>query len=124
MPGPIEIDTDPTKALEVSVAEQTHNPELFAYRLWFKQPNETDWTLLAHGDTRKPPPYHHSPGKALAKDTKLLLKIALGGHKNSKYHMIVTFLQDGKICPNGIVSEPGTTSGNGSAVIRQEVTLV
>lgn len=123
MPTAIEIDIDPSRKVEVNIADVSHSPTVFAYRLWFKPPGQSDWQEFAKGDTRTPPPYHHARG-GLPNNTKLLLKIALGSRKKADYHMVVTFLQEGVICANGILTEQGTTSGNGSAVIRREVALV
>jgi len=108
---------DPTRPLAVTV--RIDSPQAVAYRLWFRQPEETDWTAFATGDDQSPNPSTYSVGP-LPRGSVLRYFALISGNPQTAYRLELVVAQGGApLQPPLLVA--GTTDGDGTASEGGEV---
>lgn len=120
MPDIAAVDVDQAQPLHISVAGAS--PHTFAYRFWQQEPGETGWTKITEGHTADATPDECTTGP-LAAGTAISYWIAVSGHPNSAYRVIITLSQNGAAVAGGIITHEGTTSASGGAVVQHQVAL-
>jgi hypothetical protein len=99
------------------------SPHVFAYRMWFRRPDEEEWTEFALGDTEDDVPDHHATGPH-PDGTRIAINVAVGGKPSSTFRFVVTFSQDGAIAQGGTFVESGRTGQNGGGSCKLMIVLV
>ncbi|HSM60885.1 MAG TPA: hypothetical protein VK849_08820 [Longimicrobiales bacterium] len=121
MPDPRPIANDSGSPMDVNVVGET--PHVFAYRIWFRETDDEDWTVIGEGDTEDEIPDHFSTGPH-PDDTRITMITAVGGTVGSTYRFLITFSQDGRMVMGGAITERGRIGDGGTAVRKTEVVLV
>ena len=120
MPDILAVDVDQASALQLSVTGAS--PHVFAYRFWYQEPGATTWTKCGEGHTADETPDSFSVGPLPAGST-VAWWIAVTGHANTPYRVLVSFAQGGATLAGGVVTHEGTTSASGGAVVQHRVAL-
>jgi hypothetical protein len=109
-PAAFSLANDESLPHDVSFVGQS--PHVFAYRMWFRRPDDEEWTEFALGDTDDDVPDHHMTGPH-PDGSRIAINVAVGGKPNSTFRFIVSFSQDGGIVQGGTFVEAGRTGDNG-----------
>ena len=120
MPGKRVAVVDPTRPLQVNVANQS--PHVVAYKIWVKRPN-TDWADVGEGQTADDKPDFHTTGPC-PKGTVLDYWFGIGGNPLTAWSALVTLSQDAHIVEGGLCGETGTTDADGVDLRETEVTFI
>lgn len=98
----------------------SNSPHVVAYRVWKKEPNETDWTKIAEGHTADDVPDHQQFGPFPSGAT-VAYWMAVGGHPNTPYKVATIWGSGGILFQGGHFEETGVVSDAGSRVINRQV---
>ncbi len=120
MSEPWSIEADSTRPLEFEIAGES--PHVFSYRFWYRLPAEKRWTKFAEGHTGVALPDRFTVGP-LVPNSEVSYWIGVGGHGNSAYRVHISVRQDGTEVPGGVFRHDGTTTGEGGAVVQNQLLL-
>jgi hypothetical protein len=114
--GPV----DPTQPIDVNISGLT--PDVFAYRLWWRDTASPTWAVIGQGSTGDQQPDYYQ--QSFAKGAQLYYWIAVGGNANDDYDAIITLSQSGKALPSGLVHITGKTNAKGVDVQQDWLNFV
>jgi hypothetical protein len=118
---PQSVANDAGRPLDINLVGQS--PHVFAYRMWFREPEAEEWTEFAAGDTEDDVPDHHVTGPH-PDGTHIVMNVAVGGRPNSTFRFVVTFVQGGQAVQGGTFVKTGKTGPNGGGGRKLAVILV
>jgi hypothetical protein len=106
--------------LDINISGMT--PHVFAYKLWWRDTANPNWTVIGQGSTGDQTPdfYQH----AFAPGAQLFHWIGIAGKPNSSYDGIITIGQNGKVLMNGVVHVTGSTNAKGIDVQQDWMNFV
>ena len=114
---------DPTRPIAVLV--EIDSPQVVVYRLWFRRPGETLWTVFATGtdeEATNPSAHQHVVGP-LPAGSRLAYHVIFSGNPVTSFRVRLTASQDGRPLDGGEVMIDGTTDGSGVAARQGEIQL-
>jgi hypothetical protein len=114
---------DPSSPIQVNV--QLDSPDVISYRLFFKRPSDSGWTVFANGtdeDAATASGHTYTVGP-LPSGSKIGYRFLISGNPVTAFRIRVDVGQHGSLLPNGHVPVAGTTDGSGVAVRQGEVSL-
>lgn len=115
------VTQDPN--LPVMINVDCHSPHAVTYRLWVKPQGETEWTILADGETSDGVSDTVQTGPH-PNGTLIAWWFGIVGKDNSKYRCDVVFAQGDHVLEGGTCIEEGRTDGDGLATAGGRATLV
>lgn len=117
------VKFDPTKPIVVSVT--FHSPHVVAYRLWYKRPGDTAYTVFATGTDSEPsnPSSHAHMVSSLPAGSDIVYLAWLSGNDSTPYRIEVSLMQNDQAVADGYFVLQGTTDGDGFAQEKDTISL-
>ncbi|MEW5925862.1 MAG: hypothetical protein AB1941_00075 [Gemmatimonadota bacterium] len=113
---------DPTQPIAVLV--EIDSPQVVVYRLWFKRPGDTLWTIFATGtdeEATNPSAHQHVVGP-LPEGSRIAYHVIFSGNPETFFRVRITASQSGSPLDEPVVID-GTTDASGVAARQGEIEL-
>lgn len=114
---------DPNKPIEVDF--RIDSPQVVVYRLWYRRPGDSQWTVFANGtdEAESSASAHRHIVGPLPEDSRIAYHVIFSGNPQMYFRVVITVSQDGVELPGSGVRVEGYTDDSGVAARQGEVPL-